>query len=314
MRILHSLLLTLIFKIGSTNGFVLPQPQARPMRLFNRYWDDYSNDFRDDYRMDNYESYRDEFYRFNDPRPVTWDCLGGGSMSYVQDRSPERFPLQNRGDRYIDDYDDWRDDHINTIHGDARQTWESHPDNDLNRVVMETDGRVLDAEFEVYDGPDDTPTKVRVQSEDGRTHPFNGIFRSGSRSGSGSYSVRNKGGATFPMRAGVGSVNTYSGGSVDYSNMRTVQGQCLKTWSFDDSVESVQITIVTNGLPMLASIELWGVGGQVKQVADIYNDDGSDRPFSTIIETPGRSNSICIRNTGSMEFPFSASCEVHTVY
>jgi hypothetical protein len=91
--------------------------------------------------------------------------------------------------------------------------------------------------------------------------------------------------------------------------MRTIQGQALKTWPFPHDVSSVEVTIVTDGRPMKASVELWGANGHVKTVAEIYNNDGSTRPFSTLVRTPGAANTICVRNTGPIEFPIQVSCE-----
>ena len=52
----------------------------------------------------------------------------------------------------------------------------------------------------------------------------------------------------------------------------TVQGGALRTFPLDYSVEAVQVTITTDGLPVNAKIELWGTSSHIKQVAEIYND------------------------------------------
>jgi len=89
----------------------------------------------------------------------------------------------------------------------------------------------------------------------------------------------------------------------------TVQGNTLRTCSFDSSVERVQVCLRTEGRPLTANVELWQGPDNTPQKIGVYLEDGADRPFSSIIETPSGTNSIAIRNTGMMEFPLSAAIE-----
>jgi hypothetical protein len=72
---------------------------------------------------------------------------------------------------------------------------------------------------------------------------------------------------------------------------------------------AVQVTITTQGLPMNAKVELWGTSSHIKQLAEIYNDNGETRPFSAIIDCPGGSNTIAVYNTGPMEYPIEVVVE-----
>lgn len=47
----------------------------------------------------------------------------------------------------------------------------------------------------------------------------------------------------------------------------------------------------------------------IKQVAEIYNDNGQTRPFAAIVDTPGGSNTIAIYNEGPMEYPIRVVVE-----
>jgi hypothetical protein len=91
----------------------------------------------------------------------------------------------------------------------------------------------------------------------------------------------------------------------------TIQGNSLKTWSLNEGVRGVEVTIETDGRPMHVTVELWGVGDHVKQAAQIYNEDGQSRPLTTYIDTPGGYNTICIRNTGEMAYPVRARVDMH---
>ena len=89
----------------------------------------------------------------------------------------------------------------------------------------------------------------------------------------------------------------------------TVQGSTLRTCSFDSTVDRVQVCLRTEGRPLTANVELWQGPDNTPQKIGVYLEDGADRPFNSIIETPSGTNSIAIRNSGMMEFPLSAAIE-----
>ncbi|KAL7487468.1 hypothetical protein ACHAW6_013065 [Cyclotella cf. meneghiniana] len=222
------------------------------------------------------------------------------------------------------------------IQGGSRRTFNAPYDRDLSHVFLETDGRPLDTEIELWDGPNNTPTRLKVYSEDGRMRPINAIIENPLKGMRGNtMSVRNMGPMEFPINAGVGSVggsmqqfrngrslvgsegaylserdlNGFTRPSPSMARGETVQGGALRTFPLDYSVEAVQVTLTTDGLPMNAKVELWGTSSHVKQVAEIYNDNGQSRPFAAIVDTPGGSNTIAIYNTGPMEYPIKAVVE-----
>jgi len=92
----------------------------------------------------------------------------------------------------------------------------------------------------------------------------------------------------------------------------TVQGDTLRTCSFDETVGRVTVYLKTEGRPLNANVELWQGPDNSPQRMSVYLEDGSLRPFRCTIESPGSSNSVSIRNTGQMEYPLSAALEVDT--
>ena len=91
------------------------------------------------------------------------------------------------------------------VQGQSRSTWSSisgRGQGDL--VTLETEGRPLFGEVKVWEGPDNTPLKFRVYSEDGRARPFQALVQPSPQSGtSQTLSVQNAGPLEFPMAAGV---------------------------------------------------------------------------------------------------------------
>lgn len=231
------------------------------------------------------------------------------------------------------------------IQGGSRQTYENMGRG--GQAFVETDGRPLNVEMEMWDGPNNTPTRVKMYSEDGRQRPMNintnnyNGYGGGSGRG-GTMSVRNVGSMEFPMRAGVASSNNnnrgYGPGGGRRSDMMggdpygqmggmtssspydttpipssergiTVQGGSLKTFKLPSHINAAQVTIKSDGLPVNAKVELWGSSTHVKQLAEVYNDNGQTRPFAAIIDVQGEENTIAVRNTGPLEYPIQVVVE-----
>ena len=211
------------------------------------------------------------------------------------------------------------------VDGNTRRTWSSNPDPFYSSdpspqlVTMSTpNGRPMHGEFELWEGPNNTPQKVRVYSEDGARRPFQTLVqpRAGTRN---TMSIQNHGPLEFPMQAGVQqahsrpSIEPYRAGTAHGTPMTTVQGGSLKTFQVGHGVQQVLIEMQTEGGQIQATVELWEGPGAARQVAEIYHDDGSARPFSALLDTSGwYGSTIAVRNTGVMEFPIRVSVKPYS--
>jgi hypothetical protein len=180
---------------------------------------------------------------------------------------------------------------------------------------LTTAGRPLDADIELWQGPDNTPCKMRVYVEDGSLRPFSAVIET--PRGPNTVAIRNIGQIEFPLAAKVAADDVDRPAADIASAAMTVQGGALRTYPFDPSVESVQIMLKTDGRPLNARIELLQGPNNNKQVIELYTEDGLDRPFFAVIETPGSGNVVRVVNTAPVEFPMTASVvpnEINTDY
>jgi hypothetical protein len=198
------------------------------------------------------------------------------------------------------------------VQGGSLKTW-SYGSAAIDRVsvVMKTDGRPLDADVELWQGPDNTPVKMRVYLEDGSKRPF--VTSIVTPRGPNTVAIRNIGNMEFPISAAVVANQGPSPMSAPQGNSMTIQGGALKTYPFDSNVESVQIFLKTDGRPLKSRIELLQGPNNNKQVVELYTEDGLDRPFYMVVETPGSGNVIRIVNTSPVEFPLTASVEAYAI-
>ena len=69
------------------------------------------------------------------------------------------------------------DDRVVMVQGGALRTWSyASPAVERVQVILSTEGRPLEADIELYQGPSNTPCKLRVFVEDGRVRPFSAVL------------------------------------------------------------------------------------------------------------------------------------------
>ena len=179
-------------------------------------------------------------------------------------------------------------------------------------MTFKTEGRPLDEDVDLWQGPDNTPQKMRVYVEDGSVRPFSCVIET--PRGPNTVAICNIGHLEYPMAATLLAKATSTGSvvtrPVDNMNItNTIQGGALRTYSFDTCVDSVQVLLKTDGLTLNARIELLQGPNNNKQVVEVYAEDGMDRPFFLILSTPAAGNVIRIVNKAPVEFPITAAVQ-----
>eukprot|EP00522_Entomoneis_paludosa_P001375 CAMPEP_0172475734 /NCGR_PEP_ID=MMETSP1065-20121228/70021_1 /TAXON_ID=265537 /ORGANISM="Amphiprora paludosa, Strain CCMP125" /LENGTH=402 /DNA_ID=CAMNT_0013233947 /DNA_START=224 /DNA_END=1432 /DNA_ORIENTATION=- len=204
------------------------------------------------------------------------------------------------------------------VQGSSLKTWSFlDPAVERVRVVLETDGRPLNAEVDLWEGPDNTPYKMRAYVENGKLCPFNIVIDT--PSSPNTIAVRNQGLMEFPISAYVAEdEGDYNAGSAELltdpssSSLyvpRIVQGGAVRAFPMDSFVENVQVLLKSDGRPLNARVEFLQGPNNVKQVIEFYADDGLTRPLYAVIETPGSGNVVRVVNRAPMEYPLVAWVE-----
>jgi len=198
------------------------------------------------------------------------------------------------------------------VQGGSLRTWSYRsPAIEQVQVILSTEGRPLDADVELWHGPDNTPTKMRVYAENGLLRPFSATVET--PRGPNTIAIRNIGQIEFPIAADVIADNVNNPSIECLQSSTTIQGGALRTYPFDPSVDSVQVLLKTDGRPLNARIELLQGPNNNKQVIELYTEDGLDRPFFCLFATPGSGNVVRIVNTAPVEFPMTASVVANSI-
>ena len=196
-----------------------------------------------------------------------------------------------------------------TVQGGSLRTCSFKEGIDRVGVFLKTEGRPLNANVDLWQGPDNTPQKMAVYLEDGSKRPFRAIVET--PGSSNAISIRNTAQLEYPLTAGmeVDLAGSSEPPTFDRSEYRIVQGGAVYTTPFAPAVQAIRVSLKTDGRPLNARVELLQGPNNNKQVMEIYTEDGLERPFNVIIDAPGVGNVVRIVNTATVEFPLSAALE-----
>lgn len=208
----------------------------------------------------------------------------------------------------------WETSKSISVQGNSLRTWSyANPKVKRVHVLLKTDGRPLVADIELWHGPDSTPHKMKVYAEDGAKYTFSTFVNTPSNPNT--IAIRNTGHLEFPIHACVGPDQDAGDFCLDATRKgksEVIQGGSLRSYSFDFDIDSVAVLIKTNNRPLNGRIELLQGPNNSKQILELYTEDGLDRPFIAVVQTPGSGNVVQVVNTAPLEFPMFATVVAYT--
>lgn len=247
--------------------------------------------------------------------------LGRGSSIQAVSAAPPAGRLMADSSRNARDTTDFFDScNPTTVQGGGTlRTWSfANPLVNFVQVLVKTEGRPLDADIQLWQGPDNTPHKLKVYLEDGGMRTFHTLI--GTPNSPNTIAIRNTGMLEFPLAAvvqvdrpgGAGNEESFGGQAAALAiessgKAELIQGGALRTYPFDVHVSSVAVLLKTDGRPLNARIELLQGPNNNKQVVEVYTEDGMNRPFFALLDTPGSGNVVRVVNTAPVEFPLAAT-------
>lgn len=207
---------------------------------------------------------------------------------------------------------DWmihRISEVARVEGKSRTTFQ-FPDvtRDTVQVVAETNGRPMNAEMELWIGPDWTPMKMKCYSEDGELRPVQTLI--GTRKKSAQIEVRNTAPYEFPLSAAA----SYAPPPLDELRERIpemeqgkyVEGGSVYSVPFDPSAEQIQVFLKTDTRQLNTRVELLNGPNNVKQSYEVFTNNGVLNSLYVVFNAPGGGNTIRLTNLATVEFPCKA--------
>ena len=237
------------------------------------------------------------------------DLQGGGRSGLNNNNN--NMPLYEKGPQELND---WIAQESTLIQGNSLRTW-AVPDMETHRVLLtlRTEGRPMTSTIELWQGPDYTPTKMKVYVEDVMLRPFQAIVET--PMSSNTIAVYNTANMEFPFYANLEEYSDRSNHGLALAPMQLaetaiphiVQGGSITSFPFPPEVDSIHFLLKTDGRNLKARVELMQGPNNDKQIMEFYSSDGYKRPFYAVVETPGSGNVVRIINENTMEFPFFCS-------
>merc|ERR1719310_556859 len=163
------------------------------------------------------------------------------------------------------------------VEGKTRKTWKfSDLSKDRVQVAIESEGRPVHADVQLWLGPDWTPCLMKAYTEDGRLRPIQTII--GTRNKEAMIEVRNNGEYEFPLLA----ASNYAKGAMallprelpELTSGTRVDGGALRSFPIDSSSEKLEVIIKTDGKQLHARVELLNAPNNPKQTFEIFTNNG----------------------------------------
>jgi hypothetical protein len=176
---------------------------------------------------------------------------------------------------------------------------------DVVQVAMTSPvARPVDAEVNLWLGPDYTPYQLKCHTEDGKLFPIQTLV--GTKGVPVNVEVKNVGKASYPLMTACSyaiSPLAESPKAIQYRDQIYIEGGAVKMFPFAPEVDQIQVLLRSQGKQLKAKIELLNGPNNVKQEFEVYSSNGEKNYLFLVFETPGQGNAIRVKNLATQEYP-----------
>uniref|UniRef100_A0A7S2WE04 Uncharacterized protein n=1 Tax=Eucampia antarctica TaxID=49252 RepID=A0A7S2WE04_9STRA len=198
---------------------------------------------------------------------------------------------------------------LRRVQGTSRTTIEfNDPSQEVAQVYMASEGRPIKADCQVWIGPDWTPMKLSVYSEDGKLRPVQTLV--GTRFQNANIDVNNSGNSAFPLMAGgkyasLDQVKTRA--EILGSGLsRYIEGGAIYSKAITGSSTKVLVVLHTDTRQLNAKVELLCGPNNIKQEYEIFTNNGELNSLYILFNTPDFGTTVRVKNLAPHEFPCKA--------
>jgi len=196
------------------------------------------------------------------------------------------------------------------IEGKSRRSW---PFTDITKevvqCVLQTEGRPMNCDIELWIGPDWTPLTLKAYSENGKTYPVQTLV--GTRNKNAEVEIRNVGSSEMPVTAAcsyaTGALATLRETIAESMEGRYIEGGAVYSVPFGSDVDQIQILLKTDTMQLNARVEILNGPNNKKQEFEVFTNNGMLNSLYVLCNTPaGGSHTVRITNIAPLEFPCRA--------
>ncbi len=198
---------------------------------------------------------------------------------------------------------------LQRVQGTSRTTLAfNDPSQEVAQIYMESEGRPIKADCEVWIGPDWTPLKLNIYSEDGKLRPVQTLV--GTRFQCANIDINNTGNIAFPLMAGGKYANADQVKTrmdiLTAGQSKYVEGGAIYSKPLPGDVNKVLVVLHTDTRQLNAKVELMSGPNNMKQEYEIFTNNGEKNSLYVIFNTPDFGTTVRIKNLAPHEFPCKA--------
>jgi hypothetical protein len=196
---------------------------------------------------------------------------------------------------------------LQRIEGQTRKTWTFGDTSQEDiEVFMTSSGRPIEANVDLWIGPDWTPYNLKAYSEDGNLRPIQTLV--GTRNKIATVEIKNTAPMEFPLNAGcnyaVPPLSDVRTKMPETTDGNYIEGGAIWSLPIKAGMEQVAVLIETDSRQLNAVIEILSGPNNPKQSYKIFTNNGLLNSLYVVFNSVGgEGNTIRIKNIAPVEFP-----------